>query len=456
LSDQGEVLVLGAGFSRAVAASMPLTDELGDRSIDRAGATQDPRVPKSGFVAGRFETWLSRIAEEQPDLDEARNLENRALFLRVAAAMGDVLTSVEEDIASRPPPVWLARLIRAALPQGTPLITFNYDTLVEYAVERCSSWSHQHGARPRWYDLLGELPPEVVVAGSWALTPFPGPTIELLKLHGSINWYWSPGDLTGATIQRGRNLRYGAERLEDSWLRRASTGREPFLVPPTATKTGYYGNPLTRAMWRKAADRLHAARSIALLGYSAPVTDTVVGGMLFDALAASEAPIKIVNLEPGPVKDRLVQLGLEEDRIEECGGVAPIEQFADEFVARQSRRIRTRLSSEAPDVDRPVVVASSISEVAPVTGVDNSGQLATAAPRRVGLPPDGRRPLSLHELRRALLELPPDRVIRATVRGVAGSIIDAEVHSQPLHAGDHEDALVLHLDVPQPGEAEAD
>jgi len=78
---------------------------------------------------------------------------------------------------------------------------------------------------------------------------------RLLKLHGSLNWYWNPGDESGASVAR-RDLPgvYGTPlHYTDDDRRRQLPGRGPLIVPPSATKSLYYRNPITREMWQQAA-----------------------------------------------------------------------------------------------------------------------------------------------------------------------------------------------------------
>ena len=65
------VLLLGAGFSRALSAHMPLTDELGEAVVRRLHLSSDARLPPDGFRGGVFETWLSHLADEQPFLSNS-------------------------------------------------------------------------------------------------------------------------------------------------------------------------------------------------------------------------------------------------------------------------------------------------------------------------------------------------------------------------------------------------
>jgi hypothetical protein len=62
-----DVLILGAGFSRAVSEGLPLVDDLGNFCLAKVDLRDDPRVPIE-FKGGSFETWLSRLADEQPYL----------------------------------------------------------------------------------------------------------------------------------------------------------------------------------------------------------------------------------------------------------------------------------------------------------------------------------------------------------------------------------------------------
>ncbi len=65
------VTILGAGFSKAMSDAMPLTDKLGDLVLKRIASTPNFSAPRS--YPGCFEAWLSRLAEDQPDLNAASN-----------------------------------------------------------------------------------------------------------------------------------------------------------------------------------------------------------------------------------------------------------------------------------------------------------------------------------------------------------------------------------------------
>lgn len=85
------VLILGAGFSKAVHQALPITDELGEKVRIRLSRTDSERLPRGRFKGGRFKEWLSYLAEDQPRLTEDRTFEDRALLRRVTHAVRDVL-----------------------------------------------------------------------------------------------------------------------------------------------------------------------------------------------------------------------------------------------------------------------------------------------------------------------------------------------------------------------------
>lgn len=47
----------------------------------------------------------------------------------------------------------------------------------------------------------------------------------------------------------------------------------PLIVPPTGTKSTYYGNLSLRAQWRRAVEDLRKARRLIIIGYSFPRND---------------------------------------------------------------------------------------------------------------------------------------------------------------------------------------
>lgn len=334
------VCVLGAGFSKAISQQMPTIDELGEscRPLLEAAGHKD-RLP-TRFANGLFEQWLSRLATDQPDYSAATNAENLGVFARASEAIARMLDSAQRNALLWPCPPWLADLVVWFHRFETTVITFNYDNLIEYVVMsedfEGSDGSERRRVRP--VDILGDLPP---------YPPQPGrlggrlvKTFQLLKLHGSLDWRWSPGDESGATLNRldltGEWEHPGQPDVEE--IARRLPGREPFIVPPTAVKSPYYTNPITRELWSRASAALDATKVIVLMGYSMPITDLVFTAMLrenvhAEVTAAGRQQFIVVDLKPELVRDNLFKLGYEQIHIAaEFGGDTCVADFVSTCV----------------------------------------------------------------------------------------------------------------------------
>lgn len=330
---------------------MPLTDELGSMVLERlASDGAEPRErPYNGH---RFESWLSRLAEPQPDLTHVENLRNRELFQRVSEAVREVVLECQLKVLRGEPEWWLQRLVGVLHYSNSTALTFNYDTLVESAIE-CGWLGDDEHHLVHADDALRDMPPLAQPRPGGLAWPSPrASTFRLIKLHGSIDTFWVPGDETGSSIRRwSSGAAWGRPVEASSKLRRQVLfGREPFIVPPAAAKSAFYQNPLTRELWRAAADTIEESDEVALVGYSLPMTDLVASGMLAERLARNDAKVIVVNPDPGPVRAALVELGIEDQRISEVGGADACAQYVAALEESFTPELHWPEASELPVV----------------------------------------------------------------------------------------------------------
>lgn len=153
--------------------------------------------------------------------------------------------------------------------QSVSVITFNYDIAVDVAMYRA------------------ELRPNYVIDGVHR-GRYP---IDLLKLHGSLNWAAGAGEnktiyplhmeqylqkyspkISGGEIR----LPIGSKQLEQYFQEHhmppVKVRREPVIVPPSWNKSDYH--QALSNIWAAAAKHLSQAESIFIIGYSLPETDS--------------------------------------------------------------------------------------------------------------------------------------------------------------------------------------
>jgi hypothetical protein len=325
-----EVVLLGAGFSHAVSGHFPLTRELGPLALGAAGVRDDQRPPEGT----NFEAWLSRIGEDQPYRSAEENLGARQLFAKMSAAIGQVLGERQQRALQENAPLWLDDLVSVLHTRRPTVVSFNYDNVIECAVDGHCLTDYEPGL-PRLVtnhdivDRLPPLPPSILSEENPVYTtPFQDRAVprqhplwnahqvarsfRLLKLHGSLSWYWSPDDTTGVTLQRWRSPGIFGEPLseDEDERRRALPGRVPFIVPPTATKSSYLTNLVVREIWGRARSALAGAQRLIVIGYSVPPEDQVVSGMLAETLGGRSVEVVIADPCANVVKARLEDLGV--------------------------------------------------------------------------------------------------------------------------------------------------
>ena len=332
--ERNDVFILGAGFSKAAseqvddsAKAFPLAAELLDPIVSKLGdRLSDAAKPRGGEG---FEQWLSRLAEDQPHLSADQNLERSIAFLLVSQKIGEILTERENFVLKNEMPTWFAKLLFAWHVRHATVISFNYDNLIECGVE--SQHLPMFDQYPvRTHDILNRLPPlppsrqieetrisNIQGGGLVSMdgkdfeqaTPWQE-TFRLIKLHGSISWYWVPDDATGATLQRWPDVGSFGQPAGDqsAEIRRQLPGREPFIAPPSSTKSRYLANPVIRQLWRDALDTLREADRIFFLGYSIPAQDQAVMSLIIEGIGDRTPQIQIVDIDADSVRDNLANL----------------------------------------------------------------------------------------------------------------------------------------------------
>lgn len=343
-----DAFLLGAGFSRAISPVMPTTNELGNhvitqqKSIHASKTTSHssicdglscdwPVLPRE-FPDIDFEGWLSELGEPQPYLFGPENDRRRALFDELAGLIRLQVNFAEEHATlGRRPPQWLVDLILYCHSDRAVAVTLNYDTLIEATFDGLRLPDpKQGGAHPITHLQVGPsvIPNWDVMYGGLRLQP--ADTLQLVKLHGSTNWFWDGSTRSAASMVQ-IELRTMWEALAPSYseedLDFRVAGKVPVIVPPTFGKSSLLDNPTIQHLWRSAYLALTGARRIFVIGFSLPPSDRLMRSMLKATVANSE--VWIVNPDP-TVGDRFTSLSAGSLRLDFCGPEAcNLERFSE-------------------------------------------------------------------------------------------------------------------------------
>lgn len=340
-SGTNDVFIVGAGFSKAIDAQMPTLFDL-ERTLARHVADEDrytrllpPQVVRtlhdSRSPGGNLEAWLSSLAEPQPFLQESQASLNYALFRELTAYLVDQVEQLQHGSYQRAPS-WFHRMMRLWHRRRPTVITFNYDTLIEQALLQLDI----PGSAGAIHEAITDYLPPLAVGSRWG-SPSEPSTFSLLKLHGSLDWYWLPADASGDSIRRAP-----MNQEPSSTTRAMLAGKDRFVIPPLSAKSSLYSLGIVKELWRRAADALAQASRIIFIGYSLPLTDLSVTALLVHAVGAQPG-IWVVDRQPDPVKRRIVDLGL---ALGEIRVTHSVKEFVDEYETEHCHDMTWQVSAQ--------------------------------------------------------------------------------------------------------------
>ena len=298
-----DVFILGAGFSKAIANQMPTMIELGAEVRRRLAdvTSLSSAIPDS--LGDNIELWMTYLSQPQPWLREPEIDLHRSLGGRIRQSIAAIIEERTKLASASPAPDWLRRLILAWHTREAVVITLNYDTLIEKAArdlqvsEKISALLPTDIYPPYFANIASRSG-----AGLWGHEV--RRTLRLIKLHGSVNWYYSGREyFHGETIFYSDVPEFGPARDEAARcatrqrLNDMAADKEILLIPPVSEKTTYFNNETIRGLWKDAAAALQNAAALYIIGYSLPMSD--LGMRFFLAGNDPSAPslVQVVNTD---------------------------------------------------------------------------------------------------------------------------------------------------------------
>ena len=293
-----DVFILGAGFSKAIHSGMPTLSDLTLEVAKRLEENERSHLKALVGMEENIELWITYLSQRQPWLTEYENDYNKSLAGRMRHQIGALIEERTAQASQSEPPPWLKNLIRSWHNQRATVITLNYDTLVERACKQVPASENGSGILathiypPYFSDVQARS--GVGLWGEGSLTTF-----SFLKLHGSINWYYSGrDDFFGETILFSEDLPFGHEVWSDVRFRRPqSRDKETLIIPPVTEKHTYFNNETVKRLWQEAGRGLSDAERVFIIGYSLPFSDLGMKFFLTKHRPSRETPIFLVDTD---------------------------------------------------------------------------------------------------------------------------------------------------------------
>ena len=267
-----DVFFLGAGFSKAIDEHFPLMSDL-TKEIIGEQYSKLPDYGRKEFLPesckNNFESLLTYLATDLPWKTENERCLDNILYIHIAKQIKDFFSNgslyhnTTQNLTYKP--LW-----QYIMNNNSPVITLNYDLIVEKNLILCE----KDNPRVALYTKSGEhyepyYRGKIVDIANTVkdLMSMTNAMPEILKLHGSANWYYN-GDDTHSQIYCSDNETEIEQRLVEVY--------KPFIVPPVLDKTKFYKNNTIQLLWNSAFKYIAKAQKIYIIGFSFPTTDLSV------------------------------------------------------------------------------------------------------------------------------------------------------------------------------------
>ncbi len=387
-----KAIILGSGFSRAIISDMPLTNGLTDKISEKIEklpkkTDNDINIIKALWekhvvaknIGGLkdFEKILSYL-EDAPWKDNITKYEHLILYETLTGLISDILSDITKDedffydLLTKKK-VWLKNFIKKIRDEKIPIITFNYDTILEWLLivyERIESrfddcedknkWGKDYAAKnggngPLDYTILiGDeyranyfCDTYAIKTESFYLNIPNGKDLKyhvngllknprIFKLHGSLNWLYSNKKdsiiVDDREFLRKRffksevfeNMGRTVKLVEDieSDFKILKKGFQTLIIPPIQNKTTtYMKNDYIGQQWLEVREILSQVEELDIVGYSIPATDISTNLMLQDAVNRKDCKINICYFE----KEKKLEESLKE-RFQEAFSLCDLQE----------------------------------------------------------------------------------------------------------------------------------
>ena len=269
-----DTFILGAGFSKAINEAMPTLQDLSEHILPLVCKQDAAFASRLEDLGANVELWMSYLSQTQPWISEEDTHYNLYMASIIRRHIKSFIDKRTLQTVSLNAPEWLKQIIGTWHARQATVASLNYDTLIERAARdlplpAATSGIHPSEIYPPFFAHTSSRTGSAI----WGKEPLK--TFKLLKLHGSMNWYYSGRpDAYGETIfyDDVPPFASGLDNVEKE-RRARSRDKETLIIPPISEKTTYFRHETISGLWREAAWAIKTARRIFIIGYSLPMSD---------------------------------------------------------------------------------------------------------------------------------------------------------------------------------------
>ncbi len=315
------VLILGAGSTRALGNNKPVAKkpplDADFFEIARLGKVNELNEVSDVLneLVGEYSTSIKQSLERAATYLYLKAIDSPAgspyhkgfvSFLRllqvVLASTTNPLKVGKSSLLYR---FLLNELKTAETPDNLSVITFNYDLMVERALDEIASNNGEEIFQLPGCYRLKDITSTTKINGQPQFSNGGNlhEGVEVLKLHGSMNWlsvHTSDEPMPRTLFAPNREI-HVADSPNISWnlnwkRNKRKMYMKPIIVPPVSGKRGMMHKGFDR-LWDLAGERLRNADRIVVAGYSCPPLDIEARMLLSESLRKNDSK-KLYVIDP--------------------------------------------------------------------------------------------------------------------------------------------------------------
>ncbi|HEH5120998.1 TPA: SIR2 family protein [Campylobacter coli] len=275
--DGDDIFFFGAGFSKSLNNSYPTLAELSNYFLDNGFIYENEKIYKDNL-----EQLLTYLITPLPFKTKEDILRDEASYLekinKISKFFIELLETKEIDKNNK----YILNLSQYINDNKCTCITLNYDLLLE---EMLFLSLDEEVSRDNVYNIFYKMPiKEINERKETEQNAFSNffqsnldngrkNSTEIIKLHGSINWYCDQ-------IYKNSQI-YFSEYENNTYLKE---DLRALIIPPILDKTNNYNHIVMQSLWKRAYEAIKNAKNIYIYGFSFPITDLSVVYLFKSAL----------------------------------------------------------------------------------------------------------------------------------------------------------------------------